>query len=48
MQNKCVHNRYSGVENSLYQPHACFLAQDFIFSIESLGEIIFHIFKLKK
>ena len=46
--NKCLQNRHSDVENSLYQFPACFLAQDFVYSIDSLGEIIFQIFKLKK
>ena len=46
--NKCAQNWYSDVENSLCQPPACFLAQSFVYSIESLGEIIFCIFKLKK
>ena len=36
------------VENTPCQPPACFLVQNFVYSIESLGEIIFHIFKLKK
>ena len=45
---KYFQNRYTDVKNSLYQPSACFLVQDFIYSIESIEEIIFHIFKLKK
>ena len=46
--NECTQNWYSNVENSLCQPRACFLAQNFVYSIESLGDIIFRIFKLKK
>ena len=46
--NKYAQNWYSEVENSLYQLPACFLVQDFVYFIELLGEIIFHIFKLKK
>ena len=41
--NKGAQNWYSDAENSLYQPPACFSAQDFVYSIESLGEIIFQI-----
>ena len=41
--NKGAQNWYPDAENSLYQPPACFLAQDFVYSIESLGEIIFQI-----
>ena len=33
---KCSQNRYSDVENSFYQPSACLLLQDFVYSIESL------------
>ena len=38
--NKCAQNRYSDIDNSLYQPLAFFLAQGFVYSIESIGEII--------
>ena len=41
--NKGAQNWYPDAENSLYQPPACFLAEDFVYSIESLGEIIFQI-----
>ena len=46
--NKCAQNWCSDIENSLYHPPASFLVQDFLYSIEPLGEIIFHIFKPKK
>ena len=39
-------NWYSDVEN--INPLHVFWVQDFVYFIESLGEIIFHIFKLKK
>ena len=41
--NKCAQNCYFDVENSLYQPPPCFLVQDFVYSNDSLGEIIFDI-----
>ena len=41
--NKGAQNWYPDAENSLYQPPPCFLAQDFVYSIESLGEIILQI-----
>ena len=44
---KRAQNRYYDVENSLYQPPACFLEQDFVYFIVPLGEIIYH-FNLKK
>ena len=46
--NKCAQNWYFDVENSLYQSPASFLVQDFVYSNESLGEIIFHIFLAEK
>ena len=47
-QNKRSQNWYFEVENSRYQSPACFLVQDFVYSNESLGEIIFHIFLAEK
>ena len=46
--NKCTQNWHFDVESSLYQPRACLLVKDFVYSRESQGEISFQIFKLKK